>query len=334
MKKLIFQKLTADLSIFFITSLCIIGLIVWTIQAVNYLDYVTKDGHGFKVYIFYTIYNFPKIIHRIVPFILFISLFYTISNYEKNNQLNIFWLNGISKISFANILISFSIVIMLLQIILGGIISPISQYKAREYLKNSNIDFFSSLIKEGKFINITRGLTIFINKKNDDGTYSKIFLDESKNDSSKMIYAKGGYLVDNDKKKSFKLLDGSVVDNRNLKSNIFSFDEIDFNLKNQDTNTITIPKIQEINSLELYNCLIKKNNINKNIINCDNNLKKEIKRELLKRLHKPLYIPVIVLLTSFLIIFSKSNEHYEKFNKIIFLIVFIQYINITKKATQ
>ena len=62
--------------------------------------------------------------------------------------------------------------------------------------------------------------------------------------------------------------------------------------------------------------------INKNILNCDNNLKKEIKRELLKRLHKPLYIPVIVLLTSFLIIYSKSNEHYEKFNKIIFFIVF------------
>ena len=36
------------------------GLIVWTLQAVNYFDYVTQDGHGLKVYFLYTIYNFPK----------------------------------------------------------------------------------------------------------------------------------------------------------------------------------------------------------------------------------------------------------------------------------
>ena len=43
--------------------------------------------------------------------------------------------------------------------------SPLTQLKGRELLKNSNIDFFTSLIKEGKFINVVDGLTIFINKK-------------------------------------------------------------------------------------------------------------------------------------------------------------------------
>ena len=49
--------------------------------------------------------------------------------------------------------------------ILGGFFSPLSQYKGREILKDSNIDFFTSLIKEGKFINAVDGLTIFIKKK-------------------------------------------------------------------------------------------------------------------------------------------------------------------------
>ena len=38
------------------------GLIVWTLQAVNYFDFVSEDGHGLKVYFSYTILNFPKII--------------------------------------------------------------------------------------------------------------------------------------------------------------------------------------------------------------------------------------------------------------------------------
>ena len=200
MKKLIFKKFNQDTLAFFLTSLIIMGMIVWTLQAVNYFDYVTKDGHGLKVYFFYTILNFPKIIHRILPFILFISIYYTILNYELRNELNIFWINGISKINFANKLILLSILLMIFQILLGSYISPASQLKARNYLKNSNIDFFTSLIKEGKFINITQGLTIFINKKNADGSFSDIFLeDTTKGNNSKMIFSKKGVLISNEK---------------------------------------------------------------------------------------------------------------------------------------
>ena len=66
--------------------------------------------------------------------------------------------------------------------------SPKSQFKARTLLKNSNIDFFTSLIKEGKFINVVNGLTIFIKEKNDDGSYSKYIgrLSTKKNPESYM----------------------------------------------------------------------------------------------------------------------------------------------------
>ena len=30
-----------------------IGVIVWTMQAVNYLDFVIQDGHGLKTYFAY-----------------------------------------------------------------------------------------------------------------------------------------------------------------------------------------------------------------------------------------------------------------------------------------
>ena len=132
------------------------------------------------LYLFsYIILNFPKIIHRIIPFIFFISLFYIIVDYETKNELQIFWTFGVSKINFANKVLILSLILTLLQIWIGGFFSPFSQLKAREYLKNSNIDFFTSLIKEGKFINAVDGLTIFINEKNNDGTYSNIFLDDS-----------------------------------------------------------------------------------------------------------------------------------------------------------
>ena len=74
MKKLIFQKFAQDTLLFFVTMCLTIGLIVWTLQAVNYFDFVTQDGHGLKTYFSYIVFNFPKIIHRIIPlFFLFLS---------------------------------------------------------------------------------------------------------------------------------------------------------------------------------------------------------------------------------------------------------------------
>ena len=119
MKKLIFRKFAKETLIFFMIMCLSIGLIVWTLQAVNYFDFVTQDGHGLKTYFTYTILNFPKIIHRIIPFIFFITLFYLITNYEQKNELSIFWINGVSKIDFTHKILFLSVVLTVFQIFLG-----------------------------------------------------------------------------------------------------------------------------------------------------------------------------------------------------------------------
>ena len=323
MKKLIFQKLNRDILSFFATSIILMGFIVWTLQAINYFDLVAEDGHGLKIYFYFTILNFPKIIHRILPFIFFISLFYTLIMYEFRHELNIFWLNGINKIQLTNKIIILSIIMMLFQIFLGSYVSPSSQLKGRELLKNSNIDFFTSLIKEGKFINVVKDLTIFIDKKNEDGSYNDIFIDDSTKENSKMIYAKNGVLIDNEKQKIFKLLNGRVINNEKSKINIFDFDQIDFNLTNLKTKTITAPKIQEIDTFTLLGCLriIEKEKVN--TFRCDKNLQKEIKQELFKRIYKPIYIPIIALICGFLIINSKNKINYRKNNNLVFFFTFV-----------
>ena len=83
MKKLIFKKFYTDTLAFFSSSILIMGLIVWTLQAVNYFDFVTEDGHGLRVYFFYSFLNFPKIIHRILPFIFF---FLVIPKFQNINN--------------------------------------------------------------------------------------------------------------------------------------------------------------------------------------------------------------------------------------------------------
>ena len=134
-------------------------------------------------------------------------------------------------------------------------------------------------------------------------------------------------IIEDKKRKIFKLYDGQVLNKDKTKINIFKFDEIDFNLADYASNTILSPKIQEMPSSLLLSCKIKKlSNMSKNIkynFKCSKNLMNEINQELFKRFYKPLYIPVLTLMCCFLIIVPKNHISYKRNQKIIFLITFL-----------
>ena len=73
MKNLIFKKFFSDSLGFFVFATLTMSVIVWTIQAVNYLDFVTEDG-SLEIYFKYTLLSLPKIISRIMPLIFCYNL--------------------------------------------------------------------------------------------------------------------------------------------------------------------------------------------------------------------------------------------------------------------
>ena len=91
MKKIIYRKFITDCFLFFIITLISSSVIIWVFQAVNFLDIMIEDGRDYLVYLNFTLLNFPKILSRLFPFVLFFSIFYVTDKYEQNNELMIFW---------------------------------------------------------------------------------------------------------------------------------------------------------------------------------------------------------------------------------------------------
>ena len=98
MKKIIYRKFFYDLVVFFLIVSLSLSIITWVIQSVNYLDLISKDGHGFKIYFAFISLNFPKVFFNITVFSFFVSIFYIIQKYQANNEILIFWTNGINKL--------------------------------------------------------------------------------------------------------------------------------------------------------------------------------------------------------------------------------------------
>ena len=330
MEKLIFRKLIRDISFRALTISFTIGLIVWIIQAVNYLDFVIDDGHNFKIYFLYNLHNFPKIIHRILPFVFAISIFFELIKYEKNNELLIFWTNGVSKKKFIKNLINFTFIVVLIQILIGSFISPTNQFKARSFLKNSNMDFLPNLIKQGKFIDTISGLTIFINQKTDNNSFKNIYIQEGsfvnfKQNDNQIIYAKEGFLINEDKK-LFRLLNGKVISNNKNKLISFEFDKIDYDLSKFSSRSIKKPKIQELSSIRLIKCtmsLMTGQIYVDDLFSCEINKLKNFNQELYKRFIKPFYLPILTLVCCFLLTFSKENHNHALRTIQVFIYVFL-----------
>ena len=339
MNKLIFRKFSLDIAYFFLVSSFSITFIVWIIQAVNFLDLVSDDGHSLDVYFYYVSLNLPKIFSKTIIFVFFISIFYMINKYKSSNELIVFWTNGIKKIELINFILKFSILFLILQLLLNLFIVPKSQSLGRIYIKDSNIDFLPKLISEKKFINVVKNLTIFVEEYKKNGDLKKIYINEKiESGKSKIIVAKSGILLKKDKKYILRLFNGGIT-NLNKESIVtINFSETDYDLSNFSTKTVIYPKMQEENSITLFRCIKKifinkdksKNEIIKNKNNiCEKRSLKAISEELYKRFILPFYTLIISLIAASLIIEPKT-KYFSKFHKLnvfmvgIFIIILSQ----------
>ena len=324
MKKILFRKLLRDYVSFFLIALFSASIIIWVFQAVNYLDIMIEDGRDYIVYINYSLLNFPKIITRLFPFVLFFSLFYVTTKYENNNELIIFWNFGVHKIELTNFIIKFSFILMTIQILLATIAVPKSQDTARDFLRTSNINFYENFIKPQKFNDTIKGVTIYSESKDTDGKLNNLYLKKENENGFQITYAKEGIFKEFNKVPVLVLFDGQTITGGTSGITTFSFSKSDFPLNNFKTNTTTYKKTQELSSLQLYKCInflyfSKLKSAVNNIENCTIKNLKNIFKEIYKRLIIPFYIPLLSLIAFLLILSSKENSNYYKLKIFTFL---------------
>ena len=344
MKKIVYKKLSKDCVNFFLLVVFTISIIIWVLQAVNYLDFVIEDGHGFLVYFKYTLLSFPKIISRIFPFAIFLAFSYILLKYENKNELVIFWNFGIKKINFINFFIKFSFWFVLISLLLNAIITPYAQDKARSFIRSSDLDFFESILKPKKFIDVVENLTIYFDEKKDNGELINIFLNEKISaNNSKTTYAKSAVINIKESKKILTLYDGKSINKINGKISEFQFAKTDYNISKFSSTTIMHQKTQEIPTIDLIKCSLffkgSVKNINDESIirdkinNCVFSNLENVYKELYSRLIKPLYATFLISISLLFILKSKSDHSFNinKFKIYFFAFVFIIFLESSSK---
>jgi len=327
MKNIIFKKLLTDCLIFFTIALFSSSLVIWILQAVNFLDIIIEDGRNYDVYLKFSLLNFPRIISKLIPFVFFFSFFFVLTKYELSNEMIIFWNFGISKIKVIEVFLIFSLTIMIFQIFLSSLLVPLSQDKARSFLRNSEANVFESFIKPKKFNDTIKDVTIFSEAKEADGSLKNIYLKKNlSNKNFQITYAKKGELKKMNNSPVLILFDGETISSNDNKISSFKFVQSDFNLGNTETNATTYIKTQETSTKKLIRCIfyLKKELANSNeeifIENCSNSNLKNIYKEISKRFFSSFYIPLLMMIALLVILKSKETINYLKYRIYIFIL--------------
>ena len=330
MKKILYRNILIDCLIFFFIALISSSVIIWVFQAVNYLDLIVDEGRDYQIYFKYTLLSFPKIISKLIPFVIFFSIFYVISKYEINNELMILWNIGINKIEFVNFFLKFSFIILITQLFLTIYLVPASLEESRSIIRDSEINIEEGFFKSKKFNDTIKGLIIYVEEKDKNNFLRNVYIKKQINNNSFQItFAKQGKFISRGNDTILELYDGRTINENNGKDSYFTFSKSDFNFTNNETRIFKINKVQEIPTIDYFICLNKilkfglkiTNQINENSkYKCSIQGLKDIYEELYKRFVIPFYIPILILISQLLIIKSKEDKNYSKYKFIIFLI--------------
>ena len=287
-------------SYFFV--LATLSLLIWITQSARLLYLVTDTGLSINTYVNYIIFLIPKSISQLMVISLLISFFLSIMKFQTNKELEIYWLSGISKMEIVFLVIKTSLLLTSLALFFYIYLAPISSKKSRELIANSEFSLVNSLVKKKNFNSPLKGLTIFVNKNDNQGNLEKIYIFEN----NKTIISKTGRVLNIDEKNYLELSDG-VVHEKNTQNNIttIKFQKTLFDFTKYQRNIVTQPKVQERDTFWLLDEYGKSKN-------------PSVLYEIHKRIFKPLLIPIIAILCCFTLYANSEKINLNKIRISIF----------------
>ena len=322
---------------YFLLVLFTFSIIVWTVQAVNYLDLIVDDGHAVSIYLNYALLNIPKILTKFIPLSFLLSLFITILKFENENEFIILWTSGLNKIKVVNFFFKVALIVTIIHLFLASFLNPKFLNYSRSLIASSDLNYISSMIKSNQFNDTVEGLTIYVEEKDENDLLKNIFirddsqtlkaLDSSDDSSNMTIYAEKGK-IQNNESGSYLALDNGTIQTENNKNQIQSinFKKTNLLLKGMKTKSIVMPKIQETSSAILINCLFIES-ADHNLLNCPKKKSKiDTMAEINRRFGLPLYIPALSLLLSFLIISRSESKRKNFYKYFYFSLAFVSLI--------
>ncbi len=229
---------------------------LWLTQSLRFVEMVTRQGLPVYLFAEMTSLLMPRIFNILSPVAVFVTVLFVYNRLIADRELVVMQSAGISpwQNSKAAVLMGLMLVLFNVFVMNWGI--PWSEAKFRDLEWRVKNNLTQMVFREGEFTTLKNGITVFVNKHEDDGSVSGIFVsDESKPNVKVTLTAEKGRLMQTPKGPRILFINGvrQEINTKDYKFSTLSFARYSAEFNNVESKKKKNQTVRERSVWELLN---------------------------------------------------------------------------------
>ncbi len=207
--------------------------LIWLTQSLRFVELVVNRGLSFGVFLRLTGLLIPNFVAVILPITTFVVVQFVYQRLAGDRELTVMRAAGLSQGALARPALGLAAVVVIACYVLNIWIVPVSYTAFREYQFEIRNRLAALLLQEGVFTPISEDLTVYVRRRDPDGTLHGILVeDERQRNSRATILAERGRLIDGGASPRLLLQSGSrqEIDKNNGRLDVLTFAETTLDL--------------------------------------------------------------------------------------------------------
>ena len=209
---------------------------LWLTQSLRFVEMVTRQGLPVYLFAEMTSLLMPRIFNILSPVAAFVTVLFVYNRLIADRELVVMQSAGISPWQNSKAAVFLGILMALFNVFVMNWGIPWSESKFRDLEWRVKNNLAQMVFREGEFTSLKNGITVFIDKHEDDGSVSGIFVsDESKPNLKVTLTAEKGRIIQTEKGPRILFING-VRQEMNTKD--YKFSTLSFSRYSAEFNNI------------------------------------------------------------------------------------------------
>lgn len=207
--------------------------IIWLTQSLRFIDLIVNKGLGVSTFLYLSLLLIPSLLMLILPVAMFVATLMVYNKFISDSELIVFKAAGLSRTRLAVPAFIVAMSVTAFTYFISLYLLPVSYREFKETQSFIRNNYASVLLQEGVFSTPTKGLTVYIESRGDDGVLEGILVHDGRSEEKPVTYmAQQGRLVKTASGPRFEMVNGNrqEIDKEKGNLSVLYFDSYPFDL--------------------------------------------------------------------------------------------------------
>ena len=227
---------------------------LWLTQSLRFVEMVTRQGLPVYLFAEMTSLLMPRVFNILSPVAAFVTVLFVYNRLIADRELLVMQSAGISPWQNSKAAVFLGILMALFNVFVMNWGIPWSESKFRDLEWRVKNNLTQMVFREGEFTSLRNGITVFIDKHEDDGSVSGIFVsDESKPNLKVTLTAEKGRIIQTEKGPRILFINGvrQEMNTKDYKFSTLSFSRYSAEFNNMESRKKKDQTVREKSVFEL-----------------------------------------------------------------------------------